>query len=62
MITIPSGYINRYGYETRNQMKLHINEFNREIKYYKDNEKTTTDNKEVVENKIEKIEKILGKL
>jgi hypothetical protein len=62
MITIPSGYINRYGYETRNQMKLHINEFNREIFYYKANEKTIKADKEVVENKIEKIEKIFRKM
>jgi len=62
MITIPSGYINRYGYETRNQMKLHINEFNREKKYYKANDIKTTADKEVVENKIEEIEKILGKM
>jgi len=62
MIPIPSGYINRYGYETRNQMKLHINEFNREMCYYKANEKKTTADKEVVENKIEKIEMILGKM
>ena len=62
MITIPGGYINRYGYETRNQMKLHINEFNREICYYKAILKISTEDKEVVENKIEKIEKIFRKM
>ena len=62
MIPIPSGYINRYGYETRNKMKLHIKEFNRELIYYKANEKKMREDKEITENKIKKIEKIIVKM